>query len=434
MNSNQLINDQYLIKNPNFNDLSKKLTNKHSNSQQVFSDDRFANQFCSCCFLDKQSTNSSTPSCSRDSQSSSPKSTVTQISNNQLFNDQLSDQNSQTTDSESPNLWCSTPSTNELQNTSTNASTESFVLDDKLNTNLVTINSNNSNCLNNLNNINTTPNRITPTFRSFNQVHQQASKQYQTNQLEIEFDNNNQENFEDNLSFDNNLPKSFNHPNHQFFKPSFNHSFRNNFFNYHNHPNQHLLFVNQLIAQKNKLNQQYGDHQETNFNNFHQFKKNNSSNFRLPNTLSLSLNQHHQHHKKLQHQQRKFKSNSKQARSIDKQHFVSRIVAKIKSKKFRLKMYRNSSTSTSLQSQATLNPLHGSFHKPGSNVALAWEDINVYKPIPIVDQLTFRLNTNVLNCDEHNLILRQLNGVIKFGECTAIMGPSGGMYYNYYYY
>ena len=84
-------------------------------------------------------------------------------------------------------------------------------------------------------------------------------------------------------------------------------------------------------------------------------------------------------------------------------------------------MYRNSSTSTSLQSQSTLNP-HGSYHKPGSNVALCWEDINVYKPIPIVDQLAFRLNTNVLGCEEHNLILKQLNGFIKFGEIMAIMG------------
>lgn len=425
MNSNQLISDQFLIKNPNYVELAKKLEQHQLNHTSFYLNEehqnRFTsanNQFCSCCFLDKNSTatsSSQSPTCSRDS-SSSPKSTVTHISNNPLFSDQLSDHNSQVSTETSSNLWCSTPSsTNDLQN-STNVSTESFVLDDKLNT-VVTNSNNNSNFLNI--NTNSTPNRITPTFRSFNQVHQQASKQYQTNRLSLDIDNlNNSFNSKTSNhphSQSNNLD-SENNQQQQFFKPyHHSHLVNNHLLNYLNHPNQHLLFVNQLLAQQTNT---YPTTDQT----FKPFKSTNQFNYNQQNRLSIN-------HK---YQKRKLKSN-KSGKTIEKSKtpFVSRLVAKIKAKKIGLIMYRNSSTSTSLQSQTTLNP-HGSFHKPGSNVALAWEDINVYKPIPIVDQLAFRLNTNVLGCDEHNLILKQLNGVIKFGEICAIMGPSGLLNLNNY--
>ena len=440
MNSSQLISDQFLIKNPNYADLSKP-PNQQLNAPfcsnlhlgQFHEDSRFAapnNQFCPCCFLDKHSTTS----CSRDS-SSSPKSTVTHISNNQLFSDQLSDRKSQTS-SEGSNLWCSTPSSsNDLQ--STNVSTESFVLDDKLNPNLVvTSNYNtnssthsadqarptqaangNSNFLNvpASNATNSTPNRITPTFRSFNQVHQQASKQYQTNQLNIN------DNFNSSCSHHHSASCDFRDQNEpakscsQSYRP-YHHSFTNHLLSHLNYPNQHLLFVNRLIAQNNFPDQ---DHEQP-FDNqpnqkpnlFPQLKAELNGSFSLPTIAAGN-----------RYQKRQFKPNNK-SKAIEKQPktpFVSRVVAKIKANKFRLAMYRNSSTSTSLQSQSTLHP-HGSFHKPGSNVALCWQDICVYKPIPIVDQLAFRLNTNVLGCEEHNLILKQLNGFIKFGEIMAIMG------------
>lgn len=59
---------------------------------------------------------------------------------------------------------------------------------------------------------------------------------------------------------------------------------------------------------------------------------------------------------------------------------------------------------------------------PSGGVALAWENINVYKPLPIYDQLTARLNSTT---EDGQLILKQLNGVIHFGQMFAIMGPSG---------
>jgi ABC-type multidrug transport system fused ATPase/permease subunit len=73
---------------------------------------------------------------------------------------------------------------------------------------------------------------------------------------------------------------------------------------------------------------------------------------------------------------------------------------------------------------------NGSFYGSGSTssspysggVALAWENINVYKPLPIYDQLTARLNAQA---EDGQLILKQLNGVIHFGQMFAIMGPSG---------
>lgn len=224
------------------------------------------------------------------------------------------------------------------------------------------------------------------------------------------------------------------------------HSVNSHLLTYLNHPNQHLLFVNRLIAQNphNNSSPNGEQHLETNFTaaaalvqqqQQHQQQQqsnqlkianqpvDNNCSSRLPNSLSVVRSPL----TNTKYQKRKFNTNhkSKAIEKTTKTHFVSRIVAKIKANKLRLAMYRNSSTSTSLQSQSTINPQHGSFHKPGSNVALAWQDINVYKPIPIVDQLAFRLNTNVLGCDEHNLILKQLNGVIKFGEVLAIMGPSG---------
>lgn len=453
MNSNQLISDQLSIKNPNYADLCKQTSGNQLNapfcsnlpslnhfSSPFHEDARFVsanNQFCSCCFLDKHSTTS----CSRDS-SSSPKSTVTHISNNQLFSDQLSDRNSQTS-SEGSNLWCSsTPSSsNDLQ--STNVSTESFVLDDKLNINLVTNSADPTpRSTNGFLNVpgstaaNSTPNRITPTFRSFNQVHQQASKQYQTNQLNIDDNfnssfnsktstksscsktsktcshshhfNSNSSNCQHNAD-QSDSPKSCNQP----YAP-YHHSVANPLLNY---PNQHLLFANRPIAQINHPEaeppfdgQQPPKQRPSSL--LPQLKAELNCSFRLPNTAG------NRYQKK-----RQFKPNHK-SKAIEKQPkvaFVSSIVAKIKANKFILAMYRNSSTSTSLQSQSTLHP-HGSFHKPGSNVALCWQDINVYKPIPIVDQLAFRLNTNVLGCEEHNLILKQLNGFIKFGEIMAIMG------------
>lgn len=452
LNSNQLISDQFLIKNPNYANLAKQPNqlnvpfctgglqplNGHSFASPFNEDGRLTsanNQFCSCCFLDKHSTTS----CSRDS-SSSPKSTVTHISNNQLFSDQLSDRNSQTS-SEGSNLWCSTPSSsNDLQ--STNVSTESFVLDDKLNTNLVTSNYNTNgsthsaeqarqtanNFLNVPASTNSTPNRITPTFRSFNQVHQQASKQYQTNQLNIDDNFNSSFNSKTSSNRHSHLNRHLDSCNchndadqtespkscSQSYRP-YHQSFANHLLNHLNYPNQHLLFVNRLIAQDTNCPDQEPQQFDSQLKPelLPQLKAELNCSFRLPSTLATGH----------RYQKRQLRSNAK-SKAIEKQPktpFVSRIVAKIKANKFRLAMYRNSSTSTSLQSQSTLNP-HGSFNKPGSNVALCWQDINVYKPIPIVDQLAFRLNTNVLGCEEHNLILKQLNGFIKFGEIMAIMG------------
>ena len=65
----------------------------------------------------------------------------------------------------------------------------------------------------------------------------------------------------------------------------------------------------------------------------------------------------------------------------------------------------------------------GSTTLPASGgVALAWENINVYRPLPIYDQLTGRLNAQA---EDGQLILKQLHGVIHFGQMFAIMGPSG---------